>query len=95
MSSQEKMASLFDHLLRREASLVENTGVSRFHKGDQDLLLAIREVARVCKIALRVFAVQPGLSRAEVSVDQLRLLGVTQTYLMETYQVPFGLIASE
>jgi len=34
------------------------------------------------------------LSRANASDDQLQLLGVTQNYLMETYKLPFGVIAS-
>jgi len=38
--------------------------------------------------------VQPGLSKAQVSREQLELLSVTETYLMETYRLPFGVIAS-
>jgi hypothetical protein len=45
-------------------------------------------------VFLSVAIVQPGVSCAEVSPDQLHLLGVTENYLMETYQLPFQVIAS-
>lgn len=44
---------------------------------------------------LKIFIVQPGLSKSEASIDQLRLLSVTEAYLMETCQLPFGVIASD
>ena len=45
-------------------------------------------------VSISVAIVQPGLSCAEISPDQLQLLGVTENYLMETYQLPFQVIAS-
>jgi hypothetical protein len=51
-------------------------------------------MARMRPINVRVFIVQPGLSKAKASRDQLELLSVTDNHLMETYQLPFGVIAS-
>jgi hypothetical protein len=92
--SPEKQADLFTHLLRREARRVEVSAPSRFEKGDWELLETIREMSRLCPVSLQIFVVQPGLSKANATRDQLELLSVTENYLMETYQIPFRVIAS-
>jgi hypothetical protein len=45
-------------------------------------------------LKLRVFIVQLGLSRSQASPEQLSLLSVTEKFLLETYDVPFGVIGS-
>jgi hypothetical protein len=35
------------------------------------------------------------VSKAGISDTQLRLLSVTENYLMETYQLPFAVVTSE
>ena len=95
MSSHDKRTDLFTHLLRREARREEAEGASRYEKGDNELLLTIREMSRLCPVSLKVYIVQPGLSKAQMTREQLELLSVTETYLMETYRLPFGVIANE
>jgi hypothetical protein len=46
-------------------------------------------------ICLRVFIVQPGSSVAEVSREQLELLAVTESYLVDTFAVPLEIIGSK
>jgi len=94
MSSHDKRTDLFTHLLRREARRQEGEGMSRFQKGEGELLLTIREMSRLCPVSLKIYIVQPGLSKAQATREQLELLSVTETYLMETYRLPFGIIAS-
>jgi hypothetical protein len=94
MSSHEKRTDLFTHLLRREARCQEAGRTTRYESGDGELLLTIREMSRLCPVSLRVHVVQPGLSKAQATRDQLELLSVTENYLMETYRLPFGVIAS-
>jgi hypothetical protein len=94
MSSHEKRTDLFTHLLRREARRQEAKGVSRFEKGDGELLLTIREMSRLLPVSLKIYIVQPGLSKAQATHEQLEMLSVTNTYLMETYRLPFGVIAN-
>jgi superfamily II DNA or RNA helicase len=94
MSSHEKRTDLFTHLLRREARRQEAEGASRYEKGDGELLLTIREMSRLCPVSLKIYIVQPGLSMAQATREQLELLSVTDTYLMETYRLPFGVIAN-
>ena len=90
----EDPTELFDHLLRREARRKDQEKVSRFEKGNQDELRKIKRMNRDVRVEFKIFIVQPGLSKSEASSSQLELLSVTESYLMETYQVPFGVIAS-
>jgi superfamily II DNA or RNA helicase len=94
MSSHDKRTDLFTHLLRREARRQEVEGASRYEKGDNDLLLTIREMSRLCPVSLKIHIVQPGLSKTQATREQLELLSVTETYLVETYRLPFGVIAN-
>ena len=84
---------LFRHLLRREKRR-ENMGGSRFERGGQAELLRLTEMSRLLPVNLRIYIVQPGLSKQQASVDQLELLSVTESYLMDTYKLPFFVIAS-
>jgi hypothetical protein len=95
MSSPEKRTDLFTHLLRREARRRDTGGTSRYEVGDGELLQTIREMSRLCPVSLKVFIVQPGVSKANATRDQLELLSVTENHLMETFQLSFNLIASE
>lgn len=95
MSSPEKRTDLFTHLLRREADRQDAGLSSRFEVGDKELLLTIREMSRLCPVTLKIYIAQPGVSKASATQDQLRLMSVTENYLLETYQLPFGVIASE
>lgn len=94
VTSDSKKSDIFTHLLRREKDRVNNGRSTRFELGDIDLLQTIREMSYTLPVSLSVAIVQPGLSCAEISPDQLHLLGVTENYLMETYQLPFQVIAS-
>jgi hypothetical protein len=94
MSSHEKRTDLFTHLLRREARRQEAEGASRYERGDGELLLTIREMSRLCPVTIKIYIVQPGLSKAQASPEQLELLSVMETYLMQTYRLPFAVIAS-
>jgi superfamily II DNA or RNA helicase len=94
MSSPEKRTDLFTHLLRREAHRKDLGAPSRYELGDGELLQTIREMSHVCPVSLKINIVQPGVSKAKVSREQLELMSVTENYLMETYQLGFGVIAS-
>jgi superfamily II DNA or RNA helicase len=85
---------LFLHLLRREEKRKTETGITRFDEGDADKLHEVLEMSRLYKTEIGIFVVQPGLSKARVSASQLELLGVTETYLTETYLIPLTVIAS-
>jgi hypothetical protein len=56
--------------------------------------MRIREKVNSQRVHLRVFIVQPGLSKAEATQQQLELLAVTEKYLLETFAVPLGIVCS-
>lgn len=43
---------------------------------------------------VRIFIVQPGLSKREATVGQFDLLAATQAYLRDTYAVPLTVVGS-
>lgn len=91
---KEKPSELFTHLLRREERRTERGEASRLAQGTINDLMTLKERAKIQLCNMRIFIVQPGLSRLRVSDEQLALLGVTQNYLAETFQLPLGVIAS-
>lgn len=70
------------------------TGGTRFERGDLGDLHRLKQRLPSLGVKFEIFAVQPGVSKAEVSVAQLELLAVTESYLRETIAVDFRLIAS-
>lgn len=85
MFSPEKGTDLFTHLLRREATRRDANAPSRYEVGDRDLLLTIREMSRTRPVSLKINIVQPGLSKAQASREQLELLSVTENHLKLTF----------
>jgi hypothetical protein len=90
----EKPRDLFTHLMRREPRRYKGHEVTRYEVGAEKDLFRIREKADSQPVQLRVFIVQPGLSKTAASQEQLELLAVTENYLLETFAVPFGVVAS-
>ena len=83
MRTPETKTDLLTHLLRRDWERREQHGASRFEQGDGDLLYTIKEIREMCPMSLRITIVQPGLSKADVSFDQLQLLAATENHLFE------------
>ncbi|NPT70818.1 DEAD/DEAH box helicase family protein [Paraburkholderia sp. RL16-012-BIC-B] len=94
LQNQLRHTELFVHLLRRDPKVRKGKELSRYQTGDRDTLAAIRNRSRLAALKLRVFIVQPGLSRSQATPAQLSLLSVTENFLLETYDVPFGVIGS-
>jgi len=94
MHNKDRRTDLFAHLLKREALRIESGRASRLEVGTSDRLIQIRDLSRTCSIAIRVFIVQPGLSKVQAAEHQLAILGVTEKFLHETYQVPLQVYCS-
>lgn len=90
-----KKADLITHLMRRENDRISQERPSRLERGTMETLLTIKEIANLLPVSLSIAIVQPGVSKATVSQDQLQLLGVTENFLWEMYQLPFRVITSE
>jgi hypothetical protein len=93
-ASPEKRTDLFTHLLRREEDRGRKEQPSRIEHGDVELIRTIKQMSRLYPVTVEVFIVQPGLSKAAVSADQLRLLAVTENHLTEMSDVKLKVIAS-
>jgi hypothetical protein len=94
LQNQLRRTELFVHLLRRDPKVRKGVELSRYQHGDRDTLAAIRNRSRMAALKLRVFIVQPGLSRSKATSDQLSLLSVTENFLLETYGVPLRVVGS-
>lgn len=92
---KESAARLFTHLLRREPLRENGTETSRFEKGDKKTLEKLVRMSELMEFRMNVYLVQPGVSKAKMSAEQKKLLGVTDHYLLETYELPFKAIVSE
>jgi hypothetical protein len=51
-------------------------------------------MSRLCPVSLKIYIVQTGLSKTQVTREHLELLSVTDTYLMETYRLLFAVIVN-
>jgi hypothetical protein len=94
LHNKDRQTDLFAHLLKREGRRTESGRATRFEIGTRERLVQIREISRSCRVTLRVFIVQPGLSKAQAADHQLAILGVTEKFLKETYQVPLRVYCS-
>lgn len=94
VSSHGAQTGLFSRLLRHEASRISRGRPTRFERGNKQVLALAKDMSRLRKLAVSVYVVQPGLSRAEASQSQLELLAVTERYLNDTYDLPFAVIGS-
>ncbi|KAI5911881.1 DEAD/DEAH box helicase family protein [Azoarcus sp. PA01] len=84
---------MLDRMRRREVERNQRGG-TRLDQGELADLHTIARRLNVLSVTVEVYAVQPGVSKRDVSPSQLELLGVTENYLRETYDVPFWLIAN-
>ncbi len=92
---REKPEDLFNHLQRREPKRKLGNSAGRFIRGNREILQKLQIKLRLFPVDFKIYIVQPGISKAKVTEGQLELLSVTENYLMETYKLPFGVIASE
>jgi hypothetical protein len=81
-------------LLRRNPLKQNGQEFDRFEKGDQKTLEKISRMSEVMDFRMNVYLVQPGVSKVSMSNEQKKLLGITDHYLMETYELPFKAIIS-
>ena len=85
---------LFDHLKFRELQRQDTYNVSRFEKGNLEKLDELRRRSRYLMPKFHISIVQPGLDVQRVDKDILDLLGATELYLRETFNVPLTVIGS-
>lgn len=85
---------LITHLITRETKHKRNRD-TRFVRGSLHGLATLRKSSRRKFVEYRVGIVQPGLSAASVSDDQLSILGATNSFVQVVTDGPLAVVASE
>ncbi|MNB99273.1 hypothetical protein D3C75_465520 [compost metagenome] len=91
---KDDIYALLKHLERREGVRLRNGRPSRFELGEFKKLNELKKMAKFFPFHLSIFIVQPGLSKAAVSPEQLEILSATDNYLRETYNIVLQVISS-
>lgn len=84
----------FKHLIKRHTDRINKFSVGRIEKGDISVLHNLKKNAKRMRLNLKSIIVQPGLSKASVSKEVLHILGSTELYLSETYNIPLKVYSS-
>jgi superfamily II DNA or RNA helicase len=85
---------LFSHLIRRDVDYFKRLNASRFEVGNRKTVFRMRKQAPYLKTKCAVYIVQPGLSKQWISGKQLELLGATELFLIDQYEIRLHVIAS-
>lgn len=84
-----------NHLLRREKKRSGTNEGSRIQKGCMDTLVRLLKLAKKkMPVSFKIFIVQPGASKENVSEEILTLLGVTEAFLKDRTGIDLGVIMS-
>jgi len=91
----KKSKEFLEHLLRREIKKDKAVTCSRFEKGTKADLVNILDLlhSRI-PIEFNIFIIQPSISQATVTEQQLTLFGVTENYLMDRALIKLNIIGS-
>lgn len=85
---------LLEHLDRRVRAYAQRTGVSAFEVGDRTALFRIRQTAPQLFPRITTIIVQPGLSIAASTDEQLRLISGAATYVQSVTKGAFQVYCS-
>ncbi len=90
-----KGREFFSHLLRRETKTKNGVSCSRIEKGTRAEIARLERLAKEeIPMEFKIYLVQPGASKRNLSDDILSLLGVTENYLMEIAAIELEVITS-
>lgn len=86
--------TLVKHLIARESNHLRGRP-TRFIRGSASELVTLRKGARRKFVKFRIGIVQPGLSRQNVPVDHLAVLGSTNSFIQTVTENPLLVFASD
>ncbi|WP_426276196.1 DEAD/DEAH box helicase [Chryseobacterium sp. S-02] len=83
---KHRIENLINHLNFREKQRFEANKPSRFEKGGTEELYIFKRIIQsgFSKVIVNIHIVQPGISKAKISNEQLKLLGATEMLLKNT-----------
>ncbi|XCN74065.1 MAG: hypothetical protein Q3M24_04735 [Candidatus Electrothrix aestuarii] len=82
-------------LMKRERLRLSKDKKSRIDKGSYEDLLCFSKIARYSTFKLGISIVQPAISKAQISDDQLSILGATAAYIDEISGVKLRVITNK
>jgi hypothetical protein len=87
---------LLDHLVHRRRKRLRDRGEDRLMRGTEQLLKRFARAVPDSNVQFRVFAVQPGLSKARVGTGQnvVDVLAAVDAYLHDAVELDFNIICS-
>ena len=88
------MSSVIERMIKRESKRINEAKVSRFEKGNFEILSEIKNRLKYYPARLTIFVVQPGVDGKAITKDMHQILMASRTYLQETYGVEMKLICS-
>jgi hypothetical protein len=91
---KNKAFDLIDHMLRRDSLRKIKGHPTRFEEGTKEILADFRRMIEVLPFNFKMYIVQPGLDKAKVTDGILQVLGSTQGYLKDTYNLDLEVISS-
>ena len=91
---REDPRRMLRHLLHQEETREARGQSTRFERGTKRTVQQLLNMARELQFEYRVIIVQPGVSKSRVIPAFLDVLGATETFLRETYSMPFAAIMS-
>lgn len=83
---KHNMRNLIEHIKNRESLRIMKSKPTRLEKGDNNNLQTIINMVEsgMSKIIFNIYIVQPGVSKKQISDEQLKLLGATDMLLKNT-----------
>lgn len=91
---RKNLDTLFRNLIRRERHRKSKYNRSGILVGTHKILLDLQDKSRLLKPVLSVSIAQPGVSKSQISAQQLELLGSTEVYIHEVANAKFNILCS-
>lgn len=90
-----KFKDLCKHILDREKRLTNDNRSTRFLAGNKSDINKFAKISRFKEIRPEIIIVQPGVSKTNLTSDQIAVLAAAYSYLKETVGVDLDIICSE
>lgn len=88
------LGPMFKQIIRRERHRVQKHGYSGFEVGDIADLYRLHDESRLLRASFTIAIAQPGLSRANATDAQLRLLAGVEVYVREVAKARLAVLCS-
>ncbi|WP_180956515.1 DEAD/DEAH box helicase [Bacillus canaveralius] len=92
---RKNLLKIINHIRHREKLRNKADKRSRFEIGDHKELAILESKMKVYDLQLKVFIVQPGISKDKMTQSQLNILAATEHYLQSTFKIGLTVIGNK